>query len=267
MQVLECFDRADTFYDGEYDSLIVEIEKVAGIPASRQAPISQSSAMYRTYCLLATLFLHEFAHAFCMAYFEVPDRTAEAPKEPWAPGDRANEQGWAFENFVFGGLVRPIKIYIPPMSPQYFVMLSALAPFGSYTTWQWDVWLGNDKDKYYKVKDQDRIGIKAEDIEPDRQYPVPQAWTQWLFSDDLWENHILRFGLEAIKVPLTSKWEVLRHNYGTLGYNRTGEERWNTGENFDDRDWDYWLPAWDVFSMGGIPEKDQVYKGPPRWDP
>lgn len=266
MEVLESFHRYEIFDDGKYNSLIEEIEKMARIPASRQAAISQESAMYRTHCLLAALLLHEFTHAYILAYFEIPDHTAEGPKEPWAPGDRANEQGWAFENFAFGSLVRPTTIFVPPMSYEYHILQSALALFGSFTTWQWDVWLGNEKGKYYKVKDSDRIGIKKEDIEPDRQYPVPQAWTQWLFSDDLWTNHILRFGLEAIKVPKILKWEVRRHNYGELGYHKTGEERWNTGENMTDRDWEDWLPTWDEFYLDGIPKADQIYTGT-KWEP
>jgi len=266
MEVLESFHRYDTYDDGKYNTLIVQIEKMAGIPASRQAPISQESAIYRTQLLLASIVLHEFTHAYVLAYFEIPDYKTKGPKEPWAPGDRANEQGWAFENFVFGGLVRPIHVWIPPMSHEYSILQEALAPFSSYTTWQWDVWLGNVQEKYYRVMDSNRIGIPPEDIEPVREYPVPQAWTQWLFSDDLWTNHVLRFGLEAIKVPKIYEWEVRRHNYGEIGLNRSGEERWSTGENMDDRDRADWAPNWDEFYIEGIPEQDRIYTGA-KWEP
>lgn len=240
---------------------------MAGIPASRQAPISPVSAICRTYCLLATILIHEFVHAFVRAYFEVPNRsTTEGPIEPWAPGDRCNEAGWAFENFVFGGLVKPMKIFIPPMSDDYDVFLCALAPFGSYTTWQWDVWLGNSTDGVWKTMDSDWAGLTEGDREPVRQYPVPQAWTQWMFSDDLWTNHILRFGLEAVKVPKILKWEVRRHDYGELGYHETGEERWNTGEDMAQRDWQDYAPNWDEFFLDGIPKADQIYNGT-KWEP
>jgi len=266
LDILENHEDYVDFYSGRYIKLFVDIENMAGIPASRQAPISPESAIYRTHCALATVILHEFVHAFLRAYFEVPNRaTTKDPTEPWAPGDRSNEQGWAFENFVFGGVVKPMKIFIPPMSDEYNVIQSALAPFGSYTTWQWDVWLGN-KAGNWKTMDSDWTGLTEEDLEPTRHYPVPQAWTQWLFSDDLWTNHVLRFGLEAIKVPKIYEWQVVSHAYGRLGMNETGEERWNTGENMDERDWECWLPAWDVFDMEGIPEEEQIYKGP-KWEP
>lgn len=261
MDILEYYDGSTNPDDDRYSKLFKDIHKMAGIPMSRQAYIDHVSAMYRTHFLLAHTLLHEFTHAFCMAYFECQD---PGPYEPWAPGDRANEQGFAFENFVFGGVVLPMTIRIPPMSDEFNILQSALVPFGASTSLQWDIWSNNEQDSHYVTMDSDRKD--DEDPGPKRIYPVPQAWTQWLFSDDLWTDQILRYGLRAIKVPKIKKWEILDNFYGDRGFNKTGEERWNTGENMDDKDWKEWMPNWDEFYLDGLPDGERVYKRP-KWEP
>jgi hypothetical protein len=260
MEVLEYFDDCAKTEDGkkECDGMFEGIQKMAGIPKSGQARIDQESAKFRTYLILAQTLLHEFTHAFCLAYFEYSD---DEPLEPWTPGDRCNEQGYAFENFVFGGLVVPMRVHVPPMSDKYSIVQSILSPFGFYTSWKWDACFSNEKDESYSTMESDDQDDEDEEI--DRLYPVPQAWTQWLFSDDLWTDQVYRYGLRIIKVPKIEKWEIRRYPYGELGYYKTGEERWNTGENPDNEDLQ---PNWNEFYIDGIPKEEQKYKAL-RWDP
>ncbi|KAH0275059.1 hypothetical protein KCU91_g4848, partial [Aureobasidium melanogenum] len=193
--------------------------------------------------LLAQTLLHEFAHAFSLSYFERPNSEGGPSDDPWFPGDRANEQGFAFENYVFGGVVETSILSIPPMSTAFADGLqSVVAPFGFQTNRQWDVWYENPKNPDPKfvapaVMDSDRkIG---ERLPADRLYPVPQAWTQRLFSDELWTDHIHRYGLQAVKVPKLPDWEICVYPDSEIGNHGTGEDRWNTGE---EREWTQW---WD----------------------
>ncbi|CAD0086587.1 unnamed protein product [Aureobasidium vineae] len=82
------------------------------------------------------------------------------------------------------------------MSRKWHVLQQAAAPFGFYTTRQWDVWMTNGG-SYSHVMDSDREN--TDDDPPDQLYPVPQAWTQWMFSNDLWTDQIQRYGLQAVK--------------------------------------------------------------------
>ncbi|KAI4743497.1 hypothetical protein E4T50_06100 [Aureobasidium sp. EXF-12298] len=245
----------------EYYELLDDILKMAGIPLSQRAHINSTSAIYRTQWFLAKLMLHEFTHAFCMAYFELPlDWTPGIPTEPWAPSDRCNEQGWAFENFVLGGVLKPMTVGIPPMHIQLHDLQGALVPFGFYTTQFWDRWLGNRKGSHYSTMDSDR---KEGDEVRQREYPIPQAWTQWLFSGDLWADQVIRFGLRVIKVPKPKEWEIPAYKYGRLGRYCTGEDRWNIAPNTENKTW---LPNWDEWYLEGVPKEEWVWKQP-KWEP
>ncbi|KAI4780824.1 hypothetical protein E4T52_04279 [Aureobasidium sp. EXF-3400] len=248
-------------HDKRHRELLDDILLMTGIPLEQQAHINATSAIYRTQLYLAKLMLHEFAHAFCMAYFPIPpDWTPGIPHEPWAPLDRCNEQGWAFENFVLGSVLKTMAVGIPPMDDQLRLLQNALIPFGYFSTRFWDRWLGNGEDLAYSTMDSDR---KEDDEVPHRYYPVPQAWTQWLFSEDLWTDQVIRFGLRVIKVPKPREWEVVRLPCGRIGYNNTGEDRWNTAPSTDNKTW---LPTWDEFYLEGVPKEEWVWKQP-KWDP
>jgi hypothetical protein len=262
MEILEYDWGANTDpHDKRHRELLDDILLMTGIPLEQQAHINATSAIYRTQLYLAKLMLHEFAHAFCMAYFPIPpDWTPGIPHEPWAPLDRCNEQGWAFENFVLGSVLKTMAVGIPPMDDQLRLLQNALVPFGYFSTRFWDRWLGNGEDLAYSTMDSDR---KEDDEVPHRYYPVPQAWTQWLFSEDLWTDQVIRFGLRVIKVPKPREWEVVRLPCGRIGYNNTGEDRWNTAPSTDN---ETWLPTWDEFYLEGVPKEEWVWKQP-KWDP
>ncbi|KAG9851580.1 hypothetical protein KCU98_g5854, partial [Aureobasidium melanogenum] len=237
MDILEYFEAGQKSDDDRYSRIFDDLQTMAGIPSTHRAPISHASAIYRTYFVLAQTLLHEFAHAFSLAYFERRE-TDNGPCDPWVPGNRANEQGFAFENYVFGGVVVPPRLSIIPMSAAFAEGLqSVAAPLGFQTSRQWDVWWCNGHMPPFAVMDQDRKD--DEDWPDDRLYPVPQAWTQWLFSDELWTDHIHRYGLQAVKVPKLQAWEIRSHDTGELGWNRTGEDRWNTGKKRK------WTQNWD----------------------
>lgn len=226
LQVLESHAASVDPDDESYSRILEDTYMMAGIHPSRRAPINHISAIYRTGYFLASILLHEFTHAFSMAYFEV-DRTQAKPYEPWVRGNRANEQGWAFENYIFGGVVNPNVIEIPPMHPRFAMYLQCIAaPFGFFTQQEWDVWCMNNG--YAHVMDSDRQVGQA--LPPNRVFPVPQAWVHWLFSDDLWKNQVHRFGLSAVKVPKLQEWGVTFRWEGAIGNYRTGEDRWNTGK-------------------------------------
>jgi hypothetical protein len=169
MQILEYWDRAEKTDIDDNNTLFEDIRKMAGIP-EWEMNMNQTSAFYHTHVLLAATIVHEFTHAFVMAYFARSSR--DDPREPWAPGNRCNEQGYAFENSTLGGVLWPSKVGIPPMSFEFFDLQNALAPFGFYTTLQWDVWEFNTEGDYYSTMDSDR----RDDDEPVKLvYPVPRA--------------------------------------------------------------------------------------------
>jgi hypothetical protein len=88
-----------------------------------------------------------------------------------------------------------------------------------------------------------------------------------MFSDELWTDQVHRYGLRIIKVPKIEKWEIRRYPCGALGNYKTGEERWNTGENSGNNSGNEDLrPNWDEFYIDGIPEEEQIYKTP-KWEP
>ncbi|KAK6008193.1 hypothetical protein QM012_000096 [Aureobasidium pullulans] len=238
IRVLEDYAAIADPEDESYNRIYEDSYTMAGIHPSRRPPISHVSAIYRTGLSLAATMLHELTHAFTMAYFETTrSKILDNPCEPWVRGDRANEQGWAFENYAFGGVVYPYMIGIPPIHHDFVSYLQHIAaPFGLWTSQQWDVWMSNEGD-FCQTMDFDRQDDDEEWPE-NRVYPVPQAWTQWLYSDDLWKDQIHRYGLSVIKVPKLRDWEVPIRCTGDIGYWQTGEDRWNTGEKI------FWSQNW-----------------------
>ncbi|KAH0029796.1 hypothetical protein KCU78_g3238, partial [Aureobasidium melanogenum] len=135
LRVLEYYAASVDPDNESYSRIIDDTYMMAGIHTSRRAPINHISAIYRTGYLLAATLLYEFTHAFAMAYFEVPLTSAlDNVYEPWVRGNRANEQGWAFENYTFGGVINPHVVQGPPMDPHFTGCLQYFAaPFGFST--------------------------------------------------------------------------------------------------------------------------------------
>ncbi|THZ71014.1 hypothetical protein D6C84_10343 [Aureobasidium pullulans] len=224
IKVLSWFsaDQETRGYDERYRRIFVDTQTKAQISPERRARISLNSAIYRTTFQLASSILHEFAHAFSLAYYET-HRSASAPSEPWVKGNRCNEQGHAFENYIFGGLVRPMSVRSPSIDRQFGHLQVISAPFGFYTTHQWDVWKFNDHDVEYDDPEDGQSWevMDAEGTDPDapreddRVFPVPQEWTEWVFSEEAWSIDVDRFGPSAIKVPKIAKWQLCNHDTKT----------------------------------------------------
>ncbi|TIA29098.1 hypothetical protein D6C79_10047 [Aureobasidium pullulans] len=144
------------------------------------------------------------------------------------------------------------------MSQDFEWIQLATAPFGLYTTQQWDLWDYNkepnyDSSGYIDPDDSDSdnatgVRVKDENDPPhkpsQRYFPIPQAWCGFLFSDDSWADQVMKYGLAAIKVPKIEKWKVIRYHSGDTGYWDTGEDRWNGGD--EDDDLGFSGPHWDV---------------------
>ncbi|THW11392.1 hypothetical protein D6D24_07242 [Aureobasidium pullulans] len=246
LDVIDWYDSAGP-HDQRYMQILHDVHVMADIQPDHQFPIIPNSAIYRTILMLAVTMVHEFIHAFSMAYFEKSDFSDE-PDEPWVKGNRSNEQGHSFENYIFGGLPAPLIISIPPMSQDFEWIQLATAPFGLYTTQHWDLWDYNkepnyDSSGYVDPDDSDSdnatgVRVKDENDPPhkpsQRYFPIPQAWCEFLFSDDSWADQVMKYGLAAIKVPKIEKWKVIRYHSGDTGYWDTGEDRWNGGDEDDD---------------------------------
>ena len=227
--------------------ILHDVHVMADIQPDHQFQINPSSAIYRTILMLAVTMVHEFVHAFSMAYFEKSD-FSDDPDEPWVKGNRSNEQGHSFEDYIFSGPPAPLCISITPMSQDFEWIQLATAPFGLYTTQQWDLWDYNkqpnyDSSGYIDPDDSDSdiassARVKDENDPPhkpsQRYFPIPQAWCEFLFSDDSWADQVMKYGLAAIKVPKIEKWKVIRYHSGDTGYWDTGEDRWNGGDEDDD---------------------------------
>jgi hypothetical protein len=192
------------------------------IPAAKREHIDLTSSHFRITLNLATSILHEFTHAFINAYFEVSDIFTE-PREPWIRGTRCNEQGYCFEHLLFGGLPRAMIISHPPMSHLFEFQQSLAAPFGAYFESNWDQWIHTPND-HSKVMPSVNANLVDQ---AKRMYPIPQEWFQRMFGDEMWQDQVHRFGIEALKMPKLELWCVLSWDRAQRGVWGTGEERWN----------------------------------------
>jgi len=216
-----------------------EVQRMARIPAHKREHIDLGSAHARVITMLACTILHEFTHAFIAAHFEQPlTLPIWQPVEPWVRGDRSNEQGECFENFVWGGLPRGLTIIFPPMSPVFSLRQFQGLPFGAYFDNKWDQWTVHYHNTTFAVMP----SVRPEGIsQPSHKFPVPQEWFQRLFTDQMWFDQVSRFGLGAIKMPKSQFWDVMHWASDFRGVYGTGEERWNRP---DDVGWTRKPPTW-----------------------
>jgi len=112
---------------------------MAGIKPDHQASINTGSAICRTLLMLATTIVHEYTHAFTMAWFGV-NKDLNEPFEPRVNGNRFNEQGSSFESYIYGGQFLPYTLSLPPPSPGFDELQLMVVPFGFYAQQQWDAW-------------------------------------------------------------------------------------------------------------------------------
>ncbi|KAG9657849.1 hypothetical protein KCU64_g4920, partial [Aureobasidium melanogenum] len=139
----------------DYQKFFRSVLWEAGVPNIRRPEgLSNNleSAFLRTTFLLANHLLHEFAHAFCFAYFEIP--SLGLPYYPWVGDSRDNEFGHAMERHVHGGIPWANN-FEDPKRPDMGQTLrrGTYAPFGIYFAEKYSQWATpGDANKMHLVK-------------------------------------------------------------------------------------------------------------------
>ncbi|KAG9791120.1 hypothetical protein KCU75_g2683, partial [Aureobasidium melanogenum] len=158
-------------------------------------------AFLRTTFLLANHLLHEFAHAFCFAYFEIP--SLGLPRNPWVGDSRDNEFGHAMERHVHGGLPYANN-FNDPERPDMGQTLrrGTYAPFGIYFAEKYRQWATpGDVKKMHLVKDSEK-DFKS----PCVYYPLAQRQIYNYFLTKTWTENVPRYGLDAAKFTKIKQW-------------------------------------------------------------
>lgn len=103
-----------------------EPDQIYGIRQSRE--FRPGCSTLRTRMHMAMIVCHEFTHALHNATWEREDdewaptlsTTTPLPPEPFFRDDRISELGWAFQQYAFGGLLRPIGYFQPDSADAAF---------------------------------------------------------------------------------------------------------------------------------------------------
>ncbi|KAI5204904.1 hypothetical protein AUEXF2481DRAFT_29466 [Aureobasidium subglaciale EXF-2481] len=230
-------------HDSRHEDIHLDTLLTAGIkPSHLRSQISLNSSMNRTIIQLTITLLHEFTHAFTIAWHERQDSSPSSPsslhasiadtmqdvlKEPFCPGNKSNEQGFCFENYIFGGVVKPIHTLLPVLSDAFVAQQMCLAVLGLSISQTWDIWAENDGSHDMGIVDDSNNMTSPLERGNDIQFPVPAKWVSWLVGERCWGEEVQRFGLQvAVKVPKVKGWGVVRKEQGERGVWGTGEERW-----------------------------------------
>ncbi|KAG9644994.1 hypothetical protein KCV04_g4006, partial [Aureobasidium melanogenum] len=181
----------------DYQKFFRSVLWEAGVPNIRRPEgLSNNleSAFLRTTFLLANHLLHEFAHAFCFAYFEIP--SLGLPYYPWVGDSRDNEFGHAMERHVHGGIPWANN-FEDPKRPDMGQTLrrGTYAPFGIYFAEKYSQWATpGDANKMHLVK-----GSEKDFKSPCVYYPLAQQQIYNYFLTKTWTENVPRYGLDAIK--------------------------------------------------------------------
>ncbi|KAH0372376.1 hypothetical protein KCU65_g1203, partial [Aureobasidium melanogenum] len=194
----------------------------AGIPNSRRPEgftNNLESAFLRTTFKLANTLLHEFAHAFGFAYFEIA--SLGLPTEPWVGDNRDNEFGHAMERHVHGG-IPCVTDYDDPKRPDWAQTLrrATYVPFGIHFTEKFGQWaMPGGAKKRHLVKDSDK-----DFSSPIVYYPLAQQQIYNYFNKKIWEEDVSRYGLDAVRFTKIKQWTACRMpgpRPGKPGYKHT----------------------------------------------
>lgn len=120
--------KAYPFFDTQFAEEILDMAGVADERKPRDFDLI--SAQMRTAYMFAATLVHEFAHAFCKAYFERPDTKPAQPNEPWLADNRNNELGHAVILQILGGIPGSNTLYRIPMSSAEVIKQWNYVPFG-----------------------------------------------------------------------------------------------------------------------------------------
>jgi hypothetical protein len=165
----------------------------------RPKRLDPASAVDRTTYLLAETIVHEFGHAYTKAYFRRPDK--KVPMEPWIPGHRSNEMGFANTDHMVGGCVHCMPRYDDDTMTFFAQALNAV--FGTYFDRRWDLW--EEDGEFSKV-----MTATTADARASRQtfYPVPQKWFYNMHTEETWKYQVPRFGMVGVRLPRLEDWAV-----------------------------------------------------------
>lgn len=173
------------------------------VPASRRPQqLYAQSAYDRTIFNLADTMVHEFAHAFGMAYFPTPpSQTHQRPEEPWIQGNRSNELGCALINHLFGGLAFSMIGYDCSGLTEHRQAVDC--PLGMYCEGQWDLWTVDDGVE--RVLTASVAGVAGS---VQTAFPLPQKYFYNMHTEETWKHQVPRFGLASIRIPRLKDWSM-----------------------------------------------------------
>jgi hypothetical protein len=177
----------------------------AGVPPNRKPEHFEDkldSVPLRISFLFASILVHEFAHAFGMAYFPVPDKYTVP--EPWVEVNRYSELGHAIIQHIFNGI--PGASYFKPAASSggKWRWLTH-APFGINLTETWQQWAEPGKDSRQIVQ-----GVGAAYQSPIVNFPLPARQLFDYFTSHMWETNVPRHGLAAVKFVRIPEWASYR---------------------------------------------------------
>lgn len=155
----------------------------------------------------ATTIVHEFVHAFSMAYFERPWGAGEYPNppaDPFFPGKRSNELGLAFEYYLYGGVPSNHICYIPGASNDSRVRQALFAPFGMNILKNYDEHQ-DDTGTHFAIS---RAMGFPDWSKAQLYFPVPQKHVHDVFTREMWVQKVQRFGIMALRPPLYLDWQT-----------------------------------------------------------
>lgn len=195
--------------DNAYEEYFEDFMGLAGIPQNRKPrPFDLDCAIRRTEFLFACVLVHEFAHAFSLAYFEKPDMTESAkqlPDEPWLPGNRSNELGDALIDHILKGVPKPQKFFQWPMSFEHMHRQYYYSPYGICFAGKWDAWKETNENEDVLLEGRDEDNNKRYTY-----YPMPQKQVNEMFHRDTWEHYVVRLGLGWISLERIEEWAAHR---------------------------------------------------------
>ncbi|KAG9552143.1 hypothetical protein KCU71_g11954, partial [Aureobasidium melanogenum] len=217
----------------ELGRFINDTQYLASIPLEDIIRINEDSAIARSTVLFADTLIHELTHAISGAYFNIiPMTIAGMPRgnhvyEPFFAGDRCNETGHAISSYIFRGNTIGINQWNIPQNYSSLWLQQHIGPLGLYWPDKWDRWIidrgGNDSCRPRAVDAVEHHVLQ-------RLFPVPQAHINKMFSRQLWQDEVHRFGLDAIRMPRLDKWSAEWTPMGKeKGIWGSGRDRWNDG--------------------------------------
>ncbi|TIA56228.1 hypothetical protein D6C77_07049 [Aureobasidium pullulans] len=190
--------KAYPFFDTQFAEEILDMAGVADERKPRDFDLI--SAQMRTAYMFAATLVHEFAHAFCKAYFERPDTKPAQPNEPWLADNRNNELGHAVILQILGGIPGSNTLYRIPMSSAEVIKQWNYVPFGIHFREPWDMWAKTSK--FQQVISE---GAAEANDKTCTFYPIAQRQIQSMYAKQTWDE-VSRYGLDAIKLTKIPEW-------------------------------------------------------------